>query len=409
MENSYDLLIVGGGPAGLAAAIYGGRARLRTLVLNRGDYGGQATTTREIVNYPGYIEVGGDELMADFKKHAEHFGVEFRKEQAVSVDFSGGLKKIRTRKGKEFSAKAVILACGNEPRLLNIPGEKELKGMGVSYCATCDAEFFEGMRVVVVGSGDQAIEEGMYITKFAEEVSVVVLHGEGVLDCNKQSAARAFANPKMRFIWDSTVAEVQGAQTVSAVKLKNVKTGAESVVECQGVFFFVGMVPPTGFLQGSGLEMDDRGYIPVNGLMETNIEGVYAVGDNRVKYLRQVATCVGDGATAAVAAERYISEMDDFERDVLGAGDKVILYFFNAYQSETIAYGTLLEEANQMSGHPQRVVKVDTATRKVLAQKYGVTAVPAALLLEKGERAGELKAADKSALAREIAAFATGK
>ncbi|MDR1322800.1 MAG: hypothetical protein LBK56_15505 [Gracilibacteraceae bacterium] len=143
--------------------------------------------------------------------------------------------------------------------------------------------------------------------------------------------------------------------------------------------------------------------------METNIEGVYAAGDNRVKYLRQIATCVGDGATAAVAAERYISELDDFERDVLQAGDKVILYFFNAYQSETIAYGTLLEEANQMSGYPQRVVKVDTATRKVLAQKYGVTAVPAALLLEKGERAGELKAADKSALAREIAAFAAGE
>jgi thioredoxin reductase (NADPH) len=271
VENSYDLLIIGGGPAGLAAAIYGGRARLKTLVLNRGDYGGQATTTREIVNYPGYIEVGGDELMADFKKHAEHFGVEFRKEQVVSADFQSGLKKLQTRRGKEFSAKAVILACGNEPRLLNIPGEKELKGKGVSYCATCDAEFFEGMRVVVVGSGDQAIEEGMYITKFAAEVSVVVLHGEGVLDCNKQSAARAFANPKMRFIWDSTVAEVQGAQTVGAVRLKNVKTGAESVVECQGVFFFVGMVPSTGFLQGSGLEMDDRGYIPVNGLTLTKV------------------------------------------------------------------------------------------------------------------------------------------
>jgi thioredoxin reductase (NADPH) len=406
MENVYDLLIVGGGPTGLSAAIYGGRARLRTLVLNKGDFGGQATTTREIVNYPGYIEVGGEKLMADFKKHAGHFGVEFLKDQAESVDFSQTLKLVRTRKGKEIAAKAVIIACGNEPRLLNIPGEQELKGMGVSYCATCDAEFFENQHVVVIGSGDQAVEEGMFISKFAEQVSVVVLHDEGKLDCNKQSAEKAFANAKMRFIWNSTVAEILGEGIVEGVKLKNVKTGEFSNLACQGVFFFVGMIPSTEFLKGSGIDMDKRGYIPVNGLMETNIEGVYAAGDNRVKYLRQVATCVGDGATASVAAERYIAELDDFSQQVLNAKEKVLLFFFNAYQSDSIDFGTLLEEACQECGSPFKLVKVDTATKKLLAQKYGIGAVPAAIILDKGAKVKTLAASgDKAALKQQLLAF----
>ena len=305
MADNFDLIIIGGGPAGLAAAIYGGRAKLKTLVINKGTVGGLVNTTRELVNYPGYIHVTGPDLMKDFKKHAEAFGVEFLKDEVVDVDFSQEEKYIKTKKGKEFNAKAVIVACGSEPRLLNIPGEKRLRGSGVAYCATCDAEFFEGEDVVVVGSGDQAIEEGMYITKFARKVTVIVLHDEGILDCNKVSAEKAFKNEKMEFIWNSTIEEVLGEENVEGVMVKNLKTGKSSKLECQGVFFFVGMIPSTGFLKNCGIEMDRRGYIPVNEMMETNIEGVYAVGDNRVKYLRQVVSAAGDGATASCGGKIY--------------------------------------------------------------------------------------------------------
>jgi thioredoxin reductase (NADPH) len=385
MADNFDLIIIGGGPAGLAAAIYGGRAKLKTLVINKGTVGGLVNTTRELVNYPGYIHVTGPDLMKDFKKHAEAFGVEFLKDEVVDVDFSQEEKYIKTKKGKEFNAKAVIVACGSEPRLLNIPGEKRLRGSGVAYCATCDAEFFEGEDVVVVGSGDQAIEEGMYITKFARKVTVIVLHDEGILDCNKVSAEKAFKNEKMEFIWNSTIEEVLGEENVEGVMVKNLKTGKSSKLECQGVFFFVGMIPSTGFLKNCGIEMDRRGYIPVNEMMETNIEGVYAVGDNRVKYLRQVVSAAGDGATAAVAAERYIEELNSFKANVLESDKKVILLFFNAQVNESLEFSTLLEEVNAQQGNEYKIVKVDMATKKTLAAKYNVEKAPSAFILDKGK------------------------
>lgn len=384
-NNSYDLIIIGGGPAGLSAAIYGGRAKLRTLLINKGTIGGMADTTREIVNYPGYINVSGPNLMSEFKKHAETFGVEFLKEEVISTDFAQDIKKVTTKKKKEFAAKAVIIAVGSEPRLLNIPGEKELKGSGVAYCATCDAEFFEGEDVVVVGSGDQAIEEGMYITKFARKVTVIVLHAEGILDCNKVSAERALHHEKMEFIWNSTIEEVLGEESVEAVKIKNIKTGVSTELACQGVFFFVGMIPSTRFLKESGLEMDKRGYIPVNELMETNLEGVYAVGDNRIKYLRQVVTAAGDGATAAVAAERYIEELKAFNTNILQCDKKVLLLFFNALNNESLEFGTLLEEVNLELTEGYKVEKVDMATKKTLAKKYGVEQAPSVLVIDKGQ------------------------
>jgi thioredoxin reductase (NADPH) len=390
MAENYDLLIIGGGPAGLSAAIYGGRAKLKTLVINKGSIGGLVNTTRELVNYPGYVHVTGPDLMKDFKNHAESFGVEFLRDEVVNVDFSQEEKYIKTKKGKEFQTKAVIIACGSEPRLLNIPGEKRLRGSGVAYCATCDAEFFEGEDVVVVGSGDQAIEEGMYITKFARKVTVIVLHDEGILDCNKVSAEKAFKNEKMEFIWNSTVEEVLGEENVEGVMLKNLKTGKSSKLECQGVFFFVGMIPSTGFLKGSGIEMDRRGYIPVNEMMETNIEGVYAVGDNRAKYLRQVVSAAGDGATAAVAAERYIEELNDFKANVLESEKKVLLLFFNAQVNDSLKFGTLLEEVNNEQGNPYKIVKIDLATKKTLAAKFKVEKAPTVVVLDTGEVVKEL-------------------
>lgn len=393
MANNYDLIIIGGGPAGLSAAIYGGRAKLKTLVINKGTIGGLVDTTREIVNYPGYTQVSGPDLMKDFHEHAKSFGVEFLKEEVVSVDFSQEEKIIKTKKGKELSAKAVITACGSEPRLLNIPGEKRLRGSGVAYCATCDAEFFEGEDVVVVGSGDQAIEEGMFITKFARKVTVIVLHDEGILDCNKVSAERAFNNEKMEFIWNSTIEEVLGEDNVNGVKIKNIKTGSSSELTCQGVFFFVGMIPSTNFLQASGIEMDKRGYIPVNDLMETNLEGIYAVGDNRVKYLRQVVSAAGDGATAAVAAERYIDELNDFNANVLQNDKKILLLFFNVLVNESLEFSTMLETLISENGDEYKIFKVDMATKKNLAGKYGIEKVPAVVVLDKGE---EIKRLDCS-------------
>jgi len=382
--SNYDIVIIGGGPAGLAAAIYGARARLKTIIINKGTIGGMAHTTREIVNYPGYGQTSGPKLMADFKKHAENFGAQFLKDEVVEVDFSQEEKVIKTKKGKEFTAKAVILGCGTQPRLLNISGETKLRGSGVAYCATCDAEFFEGEDVVVIGSGDQAIEEGLYITKFARKVTVVVLHDEGILDCNKLSAEIAFNNEKMKFIWNSTIEEVLGASNVESVKIKNIKTGKSTELVCQGVFFFVGMIPATGFLQNSGVNMDQKGYIPVNELMETNLEGIYGVGDNRVKYLRQVVSAAGDGATAAVAAERYIEELNNFRETVVENEQPVILLFFNPIIEESLALNTVLEKVVSENGYNYKIIRVDISRKKMLAERYGVQEAPSAIVLNKG-------------------------
>lgn len=388
---SYDLIIIGGGPAALSAAIYGGRAKLKTLVINKGTLGGQAYNTREIVNYPGFVQTSGPELMKTFKTHAETFGAQFLKDEVNAVDFSQEEKIVRTKKGKEFSGKAVVIACGCEPRLLNIPGETRLRGNGVAYCATCDAEFFKGEHVIVVGSGDQAIEEGMFITKFADEVTVIVLHDEGILDCNKVSGEIALNHEKMKFIWNSTIEEVCGEECVEAARIKNIKTGESTALACQGVFFFVGMIPSTLFLKESGVEMDKRGFIPVNDLMETNVEGVYAVGDNRVKYLRQVVSAAGDGATAAVAAERYIEEQNAFIINVLKSEKKVFLLFFDASNNESLQFGTFLEEVNRELDERYKVVKVDIATKKSLAKKYRIENVPAVVVLDKGQEIKRLK------------------
>ncbi len=380
MLTHYDLVIIGGGPGGLAAAIYGGRAKLKTLVINKGTLGGRAHTTREIANWPGITNISGPDLMANFEHHAKEFGVEFLKDTVVAVDFSKDEKWIKTKKNKEFYAKATLIACGTEPRFLGIPGEKEFAGNGVAYCATCDAESFEDNDVVVVGSGDQAIEEGMFIAKFAKKVTIVVLHDEGVLDCNKQSAEKAFRHEKIGFVWNSTVHEIFGTENVEGVKLKNLKTGEISSLPCQGIFMFVGMIPSTKFLEGSGVAMQ-RGYVTVSELMETNIDGVYAIGDNRVKYLRQVVTAAGDGATAAVAAERYITELDDFKSGIENSKNPVLLSFFDAKNTASLEFGSLLEDVNRELGGKYTIIKIDVATKRTLANKYEITDIPSLLLL----------------------------
>jgi len=306
MPEIYDILIIGGGPGGLTAGIYGSRARLKTAILEKGRPGGQAATTMEMENYPGFYEnTSGPGVMDQFLAHAKHFGTEILKGQATHLDLNGPIKQVKTKTGETYEARSVILSPGAQPRTLGIKGEGPLRGKGVSYCATCDADFFEELDVVVVGNGDAAIEEAMYLTKFAESVTIIVIHDEGVLDCNKMSAERAYKNPKIRWIWNSVLDEIIGDELVEGVQVKNIKTDETSTLDTNGVFVFIGSVPTTGFLEDK-VALDKQGYILTNDKMETNIPGVYAAGDARAKYLRQVVTAAADGAIAAVAAERYL-------------------------------------------------------------------------------------------------------
>ena len=380
MDGMYDLIIIGGGPAGLAAGIYGGRARLNTLILEKSTVGGRAYTTREIVNYPGIPTTSGPDLTEQMAEHAKGFGVEIKREPVKSMDVSGDIKLVNTRR-PQHGAKAVILATGTSARILGIPGERELTGQGVAYCATCDAEFFQDQHVVVVGSGDQAIEEGMFITKFASRVTVIVLHDEGILDCNKQSAAKALQHPKMDFVWNSVLAEVCGEDQVTGVKIKNIKTDEITDFPCDGVFFFVGMIPETKWLPEE-LEKDSRGWLHVNDRMETNVPGVFAAGDVRDKYLRQVSTAISDGAVAATAAERYIEDLNDFKEQVLESPEPVVLGFWSPEYA-----GSIDAISNLAASH--KVIEIDVTRKKVWADRYHITLdenTPAvALLVDKGE------------------------
>ncbi len=369
-RERFDLVIIGGGPAGLAAGIYGGRARLKTLVLEKDNVGGRAFTTREIVNYPSVAETTGPALMEQMRIHAEKFGVEIRREAAKSLDISGEVKLVKTRR-HVYEAQAVIIATGTSARKLNIPGEEEFTGMGVAYCATCDAEFFQDQEVVVVGSGDQGIEEGLYICKFASKVTVVVVHDEGILDCNKVAQERAFAEPKMHFLWNSSLVDIYGSDNVEGVHVKNSKTGEVTDFPCQGVFFFCGMVPETGFLS-TEVPMDERGWLHTGDDMDLGLGGVFAAGDVRQKYLRQVATAVGDGAAAATAAERYISEMNDFRTGVLESDIPTLLGFWSPEIPGSLEKLNRLREENECSPAPCRFMELDVTRKKNLAVKYKV-------------------------------------
>lgn len=390
MAEIYDILVVGGGPGGLAAGIYGSRARLKTLVIEKGRVGGQAATTNEMENYPGSFEGStGPGLMERFADHAKAFGTGIVRGDVVDMDLEGTVKKVITKEGAEYFGHTVIFAPGAEPRSLNVKGEGKLRGKGVSYCATCDADFFEDLDVVVVGNGDAAIEEAMYLTKFANEVTVIVIHDEGVLDCNKASAEKAFKNPKLKWVWNSVLEEIVGDELVEKVVIKNLKTGELSEKEVNGVFFFVGTVPKTKFLEGK-IELDERGYIPTTELMETNVPGVYAVGDARVKYLRQVITAAADGAIAAVAAEKYLAEMESFREQVLEAKTPVLLCFWAPQVEESLNALGELEKVIEENQGKIALAKLDTYRNKKTAASYKVTECPTVLLFDKGEVKGRI-------------------
>jgi thioredoxin reductase (NADPH) len=304
----YDLIVVGGGPAGLTAGLYGARGGLKTLILEKAMPGGQAARTELIENYPGYPQgVGGMELMMSFIEQATRFGMELKTEEVKSVNFCNREKILETDNGS-YSAPAVIIATGARPRFLNVPGEQEFHGRGVSYCATCDGAFFREKKVVVVGGGDSALEEALFLTKYAREV--VLVHRRDKFRAAKILQERGQKNPKLRFILNTMIEQINGgAKGVEQVTLRNVQTGEVQEEPTDGVFVFVGNMPNTQFLTGV-IELTPEGYIKTGNTLTTSVPGVFAAGDVREKFLRQVSTAVGDGAEAAMAAERYISELD---------------------------------------------------------------------------------------------------
>lgn len=309
----YDVIILGAGPAGLAAGLYAGRSRMKVLIIEKGGDGGQIAQTADIENYPGQLLEGesGPSLVERMTKQCEQFGCERVMAEITAVDISGAVKKITTTRG-EFEGRTVILATGANPKRIGCKGEEEYTGRGVSYCATCDGRFYSGLEVYVVGGGDAAVEEAIYLTKFARKVTLI--HRRDSLRAVKSIQEKAFANKKMAFIWDSVVEELGGKDELASMVLRNVKTGEKTVIEADpedeifGLFGFVGRVPGTKLFEGTGLEMNEAGYIPTDQDMRTNLPGVFAAGDIRVKNLRQVITAAADGAIAATMAEKYLEE-----------------------------------------------------------------------------------------------------
>ena len=313
MNNIYDVVILGAGPAGLAAGLYAGRSCLKTLIIEKGQDGGQIAITDEIENYPGQIVEGesGPSLIARMSEQAKKFGAERVSDVIKSVELEGSVKKLVGAKG-EYYGKTVILATGAFPRPIGCKNEGKFVGKGISFCATCDANFFEDFEVFVVGGGDSAVEEAMYLTKFARKVTII--HRRDELRAAKSIQEKAFKNPKMNFLWDTVVEEVDGDELLNKMTLKNVKTGELTTFEADeedglfGLFGFIGMIPNSTLFEGQ-INME-HGYIKTDDNMHTNIEGVYAAGDIRVKSLRQVVTAAADGAIAAMQAEHYISNLD---------------------------------------------------------------------------------------------------
>ncbi|WP_349626335.1 thioredoxin-disulfide reductase [Lactiplantibacillus plantarum] len=308
MAKSYDVIIIGAGPAGMTAALYASRANLSVLLLDRGIYGGQMNNTAAIENYPGFKSVLGPDLAKDMYESATQFGAEYAYGSVESVEDLGDVK-IVTTDSDTFETKALVIGTGSEYRKLGVTGEDTYGGRGVSYCAVCDGAFFRNKHVVVVGGGDSAIEEGTYLTQLADKVTVI--HRRDQLRAQQILQDRAFANPKMEFVWNSNVTEIIGDdKKVTGVKVSNNKTGEDSEIAVDGVFIYVGINPITKPFSNLGIT-DENGWIETNDHMETKVSGIFAVGDVRKKDLRQVATAVGEGGTAGQGVYTYITALGD--------------------------------------------------------------------------------------------------
>ncbi len=309
VAHEYDVVIVGAGPAGLTAGLYAGRAMLKTVVLERGAPGGELLNTEVIEDYPGFEHIQGWELAQRFEQHARKFGAEFHQTHASLVKrLADGTFETSTEDGTVYRSPAVIVSAGGTPVKLNVPGEVEYAGKGVSYCAVCDGAFFKGHTIAVVGGGDAAVEESDYLTRFATKV--YLLHRRSEFRASRILQQRVFDNPKIEVVWDTVVDSVEGdAQgLVSNLKLSNSRTGAASDLAVTGVFIFVGFKPNTGVI-GEHVEHDAMGYVITDTSMQTSVPGLFAAGDLRAQLTRQVTTAAGDGTTAAIAAEKYLTAL----------------------------------------------------------------------------------------------------
>jgi len=302
--KKYDVVIIGGGPAGLSAGIYAARARLASLLVERGAVGGQIINTEWVENYPGFFEgISGVDLTEAMHQQATKFGLETVNAEVTGVEVNGKTKLVKTSQG-DFNTKAVIVASGSERQKLGIPGEAEYTGKGVSYCATCDAAFFRDKPVAVVGGGNAAVTEALQLSKFASKITVI--HRRNELRAIRILQEKALAEPKIEFLWDSVVEEIKGETFVNQVRVRNVKNKKESVIDVSGVFMAIGFKPNTDYLRDV-LELDKIGAIVTSDKMETSVPGVFAAGDIRSGSIRQVIAAAGDGAVAAINAEKYIT------------------------------------------------------------------------------------------------------
>lgn len=308
MTKRYDVIVIGAGPGGLTAALYASRANLSVLILDRGLYGGQMNNTDAIDNYPGFTEIKGPELGEKMYNSVMKFGSEFEYGDVQSVTIDGDNKVVKTDTG-EYSAPALIIATGADHRHLNVPGEEEYSGKGVSYCAVCDAAFFKDEDIAVIGGGDSAIEEGIYLAQSAK--SVTVIHRRDQLRAQPTLQKRAFANDKINFIWNGITESIDGdGQRVTGVTYKDKETGEEKQLATRGVFIYVGVIPQTAPFKELGIT-DEQGWIPTDDHMKTKADGIFALGDVRAKDLRQIANAVGDGSIAGQAAYNYLQDLND--------------------------------------------------------------------------------------------------
>jgi thioredoxin reductase (NADPH) len=385
-REDYDVVVIGGGPAGMTAALYAGRARLKTLLIEKSLIGGMATYTSEIENYPGFIDpIDGTELTKLFDKQMRRFGVDVKLTDVKSVEV-GCCEKIVSTFRTDYHAKAVVAATGNKSRLTKAKNEEKfLNDKGISFCATCDAARNTDKTVMIIGSGDAAIEEGMFLSKFASEVIVSVMHDEGKMDANKVAQEKALANPKMRFIWNTVVESFEGDDMLNQVVLKNLKTGESMPFSVDTCFLFIGYVPNNEVFTGT-LDMDERGYIKADAeTMETNVPGIYAVGDCRVKILRQVATAVGDGAVAGFMAEKFLEEEEYVQKQIFEAEGLLMAYVYNAVEAVDREVLARVEEIQGQYAGKLSLRRIDIYKSDRIACRLQFTASPSLIFMKDGE------------------------
>ncbi|PKM51909.1 MAG: pyridine nucleotide-disulfide oxidoreductase [Firmicutes bacterium HGW-Firmicutes-7] len=384
VEN-YDVIVIGGGAAGLTAGIYAGRARLKTLLLEKSLVGGLATYTNEVENYPGFPNSPkGEDITNLMKEQAKKMGVVFKLTDVKSVDLEGEEKVVETFRNK-YIAKTVILATGGRPRITKAKNEENyLFDKGISFCATCDAAANTGKTVVVIGSGDAAIEEGMFLTKFADKIIVSVLHDEGKMDCNEIAKEAALQNPKMSFMWNTVVESFEGEGHLDTVVLKNVKTGDLIPISCDTCFEFIGYIPNTEIFKDQ-INLTPQGYIVANEKMATNVEGVFACGDVVEKWLKQIATAVGDGAIAGFAAEKYIAESECFHDIILQKEKPGLTYIYNAVDAPSREFLTSVKKIEEGLIGQVQVNRVDVYKSTGLADRLNIKEFPAVVLTKNGK------------------------